>query len=104
MVSYHKNSRTRLTETTPFRVILLALCVACGILYVAHMSAMSTKGYDIAGLQKQIATLQGENERLAVEIAKNSSMSNVQSRLAMLQLVPVDHVDYVNVGASVARR
>jgi cell division protein FtsL len=110
MVSYslssHKERTVRKTllESMTFRGVLLGLCIVFGILYVAQMSSVSTKGYDIADLQHEIASLEQQKERLAIEIAKNSSMSNVQNRIATLNLVPVDTIEYPVLAANVARR
>ncbi|MBP9695463.1 MAG: hypothetical protein KBD73_03625 [Candidatus Magasanikbacteria bacterium] len=110
MVSYslsgHKERTVRKTwlESIVFRGILLGLCIVSGILYVAQMSAVSTKGYDIADLQREIASLEQQKQRLAIEIAKNSSMNNVKNRIAELNLVPVDKIEYPVLTPNVARR
>lgn len=91
-------------QKTACRTVMLGLCIAVGVLYVVQMSGVSTKGYDIAQLQKEIQALENENQRLAVEIAKHSSITRVRERMGEMKLVAADTYVFVSTGKTVARR
>jgi len=56
-------------------------------------------------LQKKIAELEKENQKLDFKVAKSGSMQSIQDRLGQLNLVAADNVEYaILVGSSVARR
>lgn len=88
-----------------FRGTLGALIVIFAILGSLNMSVMSTKGYDIAELEKQITSLERENQRIDLKIAQYRSMQSIQNRLNGTGLVVADHIKYSTlVGSTVARR
>ena len=88
-----------------FRVALGAVIVLFFALSTINLSRMSTRGYDISNLQKKIAELEKENQKLDFKVAKSGSMQSIQDRLGQLNLVAADNVEYaILVGSSVARR
>lgn len=90
---------------TSFRVSLVGFIAVFGLLYLVQTNTVSTKGFEIADLQKTIRTLEHDTTRLEVEIAKHRSMSSIQERLQGSDLVAVGNVQYVTaVGTAVARR
>ena len=91
--------------STTFRVGLLAVMGVFGVLYVIQMSSVSTKGFIISDLQKEMQTLENETRALDVEIAKHRSMASIQARLKDMDLVAANYVEYITqVGSVVARR
>ena len=95
----------KLFMNTTFRVGLSVLIGVFGIMYVAQTSSVSTKGYDINDLQRKITNLERENDRLGYQIAQNRSMQSIQARLAGMDLVAADDVEYTTlVGSTVALR
>ena len=88
-----------------FKVCLSMLILAFTVLHVINLSAMSIKGYDLMALQKQITSLERENQKLEFKIAKYSSMQNIQERLDNMNMVAAENVEYVALmGTVVARR
>ena len=79
-----------------FRVILTIVTLVLLGLYVARLSTVSIKGYDISALQPQVKTLQEEDSQLQFEIAKNGSMQNIQDRLKSVQFVPAEKPDFAS--------
>jgi cell division protein FtsL len=76
-----------------------------GVLYVLQTNSLSTKGYEIGDLQRQISALQHDNEGVEVDIASYRSMKSIQERLKKLSLVDATDTQYVNVvGTAVAER
>ena len=87
------------------RFVFGAFVVVFGVMYVAQTNAISTKGYTMNDIEKQIQALEQENQKLEFEIATHRSMQSIQSRLLNLDLVAADSVKYVTLtGSTVARR
>ena len=87
------------------RVFVALLIAVFGVLYVMQTSSVSTKGYEINELQREITALERETERLEYEIAAERSMHRIEDRLAKLNLVEAADVEYVTLaGTTVARR
>lgn len=90
---------------TACRFVFGALVVIFGVMYVAQTNAISTKGYTMQDIERQIQALEQENQKLEFEIANHRSMQSIQSRLSNLNLVATDSVKYVTLtGSAVARR
>ena len=95
----------RLLLSNTFRVCLFVFVVVFGVLHIINLSTMSTKGYDMTKLQKQITSLERENQKLEFKIAKYSSMQSIKERLDNMDMVVADNVEYATVmGTAVARR
>ncbi len=78
---------------------LVTACVAIfGCAYIAETNVLSTSGFVINNLQKQIEARNTEIQKLETKVASYQSMNSIQARLGAAQLVPVDHISYVNVG------
>jgi cell division protein FtsL len=100
-----KQAVKRMLLSTSFRVFLTVLVSSFSVLYVAQTSSVSTKGYDINDLQREITQLQRENQKLDFQIAQYRSMQSIKDRLEQMDLVIADNIEYVTlVGNSVARR
>ncbi len=91
---------------TTFRALLLTVFLVFGLMYVVQTSSLSTKGYEINDLEKQIQVLEQENQRLELQIASNRSMNSIQERLVGLNMVEAGgSVEYVSLtGNAVAMR
>lgn len=91
--------------STTSRFVLLLVVAALGVLYVVQTSSASTTGYQIRDLEKQIQSLDNENQKLEFEIATSRSMQSIQERLKTTDLVFADNVQYATlVGSAVALR
>jgi len=88
--------------STSFRITLIVGIIVFSILYLLQMTALSTKSFNINDMQKQLTVLKHEDKKLTVQIAEYRSMKSLQTRLAKLDLVPVDHVVYLDGAISVA--
>ncbi len=95
----------RLMLSGTFRIALSVLIVFLGVLNIVNLSSLSTKGYDISDLQKQITSLERENQKLEFNIARHGSMQSIQERLKNMDMIAADNVEYATiVGNTVARR
>lgn len=91
--------------STTFRAVLLSVIAVFGILYVVQTSSASTTGYDMRDLERQIQSLEQENQKLEFEIATHRSMQSIQNRLVSLNMVEANNVEYATlVGTAVAMR
>lgn len=63
-----------------FSFYLLAglICIA-GVVYISQINRLATMGYEIKSKEKQILTLQEENERLEIEAANLKSAYRFES-------------------------
>lgn len=87
------------------RKFLAAAVLLFGFLYLFQTSSVSLQGYDITDMQKQVQTLERENQALDLRVAELRSMGSIQERLKNLHLVAATDVQYVNPpGMVVARR
>ncbi len=90
---------------TTCRILLCVITALVGILYVLQVNSISVKGYEISDLQKKIALLEQDRERLDVEIAQYRSMGSIHERVKSLDMVAVGNVTYITpVGTAVALR
>lgn len=100
-----KIAMKRIVLSNSFRIALLFVVAIFGVLYVVNTSAVSTKGYDISDLEKQLVNLERENQRLEFDIAKNRSMQSIQTRLENMDLILAENVEYATIaGTEVALR
>lgn len=91
--------------STTFRAVLSLCVVLFGFMYVWQTNTVSTKGYMISDLERQIQDLEHETRRLEVDIAKHTSMRSIQERLSEVDLVVASEIEYVSViGNAVAKR
>lgn len=70
------------------RVVLGALVVTTAVGYAFQVNTLSTSGYQIHTLEKQMAGLQTELQTLNTDIAAAQSLTNIQKRLAGTGLLP----------------
>ena len=100
-----KIAMKKIVFSTSFRLLLSSFVFIFGILYVVNASDISTKGYNITELKKEIVELERENQKLDFNIAKNSSMESIQNRLEDTDLIVSEDVEYSSVvGNTVALR
>ena len=76
-------------------VLCLSLFVVFSFLYITKTSALSTRGYQIADLEKQQTALERETQKLEVRIAQERSLDRVITRMNGMGMVPLDTVAYV---------
>lgn len=82
--------------------LVLTLAVV-GIGYLVAINSLATKGYTIKFLQSQIAVEKRQNQQLQLKGIEAGSLGSVQERIAALQLVRSERIEYLN-NSSVAQR
>ncbi len=81
---------------------LFMAVIVFGIGYVFQMSSLSTSGYVIQDLEKQIAGLNSEQQKLDVAVATGQSMASIQERLPHLRLTPIAKIEHVQLTTQTA--
>jgi len=77
------------------RLSLVSIIFLFGTAYIINTAASATSGYQMHELEKRTALLETEVQKLQVEIADNSSMSSISSRLVKLNMVEVNNIKYL---------
>ena len=63
--------------------------------YIVNITSSATSGYQMHELEKKTLALEMEVKKLEVEIADNSSMSSIASRVAKLNMVEATGLTYL---------
>lgn len=77
------------------RLGLCAIIVSFGAAYVVNITASATSGYQMRLLEKQASALELDVRKLEVEIADNTSMSSIASRVQKTQMTEVADVKFL---------
>lgn len=100
-----KQAMRQLLLNKTFRIALIAVMVVSGGLNIAQITKISTKGYEINDLEKDITKLEQDTERLEFKISQYRSIQSIQSRLETLGMVQAETPEYVVLtGSAVASR
>jgi cell division protein FtsL len=81
--------------STTFRVVLLALIAAFGIIYLIEMNSISTSGYQISKLKNKINKLETKNRQLRVKIAQKKSLQSITKRVKKYDFIQADKIAYI---------
>lgn len=81
--------------STPLRILVLAALVTVGIAYVWQISQVSTQGYYLKDLERQVSILEKQNEKLSFEMAELNSMARIESAAKTLGMVKSDSIMYL---------
>ena len=91
--------------STSFRFGLIVLTVILMTFHIMKMSTLSTQGYKISVLQKQIHQLEEETQKIDNDVALSSSMNSIEERLQHLPFEPIEKPVYLTFrGSTVAQR
>ena len=85
---------TWMTSATA-RLGVLSIIFIFGVAYVVSITSMANSGYQTNKLQKQTVSLENEVQQLQVQIADNSSINSISSRVAKLNMVEADTFTYL---------
>ena len=88
-----------------FKIVIIIAIALLGTMYIAEANVVSSHSIKIKALQRDISNMQRENQQFEIQVASSQSMSTVESRIQALNLVPTEHLIYLNIpGAAVAMR
>lgn len=80
------------------RFVFVGVIVLVGAAYVFKTTSSTTSGYELHKLETQTAALEQDIEKTNIQIAENSSLSNIQDRLAKMDMVAAGGIKYLSVG------
>lgn len=84
-------------------LLAVAAFIAVTVAYLAQVTGVVLKGYEIRTLEERIESLRRETRQLELELAGKQAMANVAERIPELGMVPVTDARYVKiVGSEVA--
>jgi cell division protein FtsL len=81
--------------TTPLIILSLTALVVVSITYVWQISQVSTQGYHLKDLERQISILEKQNEKLSFEMAGLNSLARIETVAKTLGMVKSDRVMYL---------
>ena len=87
--------------STPLCVLVLVLLIVVSVTYVWQISQVSTQGYYLKDLEKQISVLEQQNEKLSLDKAELNSLSRIETAAKTLGMVSNDSVVYLTNTADV---
>ena len=90
-----RNPKTRkknIAIVTLFGIVIASLAVV----YLVQMNQIATIGYSIKKLDAKSVVLAEENKKVELEIIKAQSIANLDEKAAMLNMVPVGQIKYLD--------
>lgn len=82
--------------STGARVLVFTLIAVIGVAYIGVMSSVSTKGYELKRVEREVTALRDSNERMQIHIAEQGSLRRVRERVQALRMVPIDGVTFAS--------
>lgn len=89
-------NKNKISKNKYFRISLLVLLMVVAFFYVWQISQVSTQGYHLKDLERQVATLEKTSERLESEAAKLRSLSYIESKVVELGMVKNNTIVYLS--------
>lgn len=88
------------------RLTLVLALIGVSLGYVLQISQTAVSGYEIHSLEKEVASLDRDNQKLTVDVARYSSLSSITERIPDTKMVQVSNVNYLslNNGTMVAEK
>lgn len=82
-------------STQKFAVVMSIGAIATGFGYVFLTNHTAQQGFAIKGLQREIAKIEANNQKMEIQAADLRSLSAVQASSTQLGLVPADSFQYL---------
>lgn len=79
------------------KVVLVAMVPLLALGYVVQINNVSTSGYVIHTLEKQVSVINQETDNLQTQVAEHQSMVSIQKRLPDLAMTKAEQINFLNV-------
>jgi|GEM_PF-2532572 hypothetical protein len=79
------------------RLVIASLMVVLGVGYIVQIGTLTTSGYQIAALEKQVNSLDDDTQKLKSELATFQSISNVEKRIVPGSMIPASNIRHIKV-------
>lgn len=76
--------------------LLGIIIISLSVVYLVQMNKIATIGYSIKELDAKSAALVEENKKAEFESIKAQSIANLDEKVAILNMVPVEHIKYLD--------
>jgi hypothetical protein len=96
VVLYARRGVAWVVESIGARVLICTLIVVIGVAYIGVMSSVSTKGYELKRVEREVTALRDANDRMQIHIAEQGSLRRVRERVQALRMVPIDGVIFAS--------
>ncbi|MBA3046845.1 cell division protein FtsL [Patescibacteria group bacterium] len=97
MAQENKNKRKFNLEI--FNKILFILIIVCGVYYLTGTNDISVKSFKLQELKLKANSLNNENGNLNIRQMSLNSYSDVNQRVAELDMVAAGEMEYITMGA-----
>lgn len=78
------------------RASLLGVVVVMSVAYMIRINSAATRGYEAHNLEKQVAQMSVDLQNLQIKIADAGSMSNIEKKLADVNMIAVEDFQRYN--------
>lgn len=85
-------------------VVSLVLFFLITTIFLVQSNRVAVKGYAISELEKKVAELQEQNDKMKIEASKLQSVSVIKEGIKDDKMVPVKQINYVFPSKDVALR
>jgi hypothetical protein len=87
---------------TPARLLVMSAVVFLVVGYIVQIGVLTTSGYEIATLEKQVESLSNDTEKLTSTLASYQAIGSVEKRLEPGSMVPVIHIEHIRTSIQTA--
>ncbi len=102
--SKFKNKVLGLLNLNNFNIVI-GLLIAFGVIYyIGGVNNLMVKGFKLRELKTKVLTLQEENREYNIQKASLESYGSLSKRAEELNMVAMGEVNYITVGADLAKR
>lgn len=98
-----QSSGNQVTVIKPFnlRWLMLGLILAGLMTYLWQINSLSTYGFRVRELEKQVGSLRENNKGLENQVVNLQSLSSLQQKIDLFSFVPVTNIEYITPVSSV---
>jgi len=91
-------------DSKAIRIVMVGVIVVMGSAYILKTTSSTTSGYEMHRMENQVAALEQDMQRTQIEIADYSSINNIQTRLASMNMIEATGVKYMGVKDTVVAK
>ena len=77
-------------------IILGTLFVICVLFYLVQVNSIATTGYQMDELENKLSKLEEQKQKMELEIIQLQAVTNVDEKVASLNMVPVGDIKYLD--------
>ncbi len=94
-----KTSKHNVFSNNSTGFFVFTACCLMLLVYLVQVNSYSTKGFEIKSLERQISQLKEEQKQLQIQSAELQSFQRIQGDNAVVNMVPVSTISYIQTTA-----